>query len=229
MAAAKKTTTHDINALIALKQQVDKALSTEVGKLGEAVISRGFQQLQASSGAVKPGYQPQDPLYSHTAALDVVESLLPDAVVDVTVTKGGLLGGKRLSSVRVHPRVGASSEYVGSSTAPHADPAWAVASALINALVDQARRVSAAQRNGTVSSVNAPKGGARNGEEVLLDTEVQGRGADVAKERERASGVSRTSLRPVGFQAPATQRKAGSTTGSLKNPASARIPAEPKR
>lgn len=225
--AAAKTKTLDINELIALKGQVDKGLTTDVGKLGEAVVSRAFQQLQINAGVLKQGYSPIDPLYSHTGALEVVQTLLPDAVVDVTVTKAGLLGGKRLTSVRIHPRVGASAEYVGTTTTPHADPAWAVASALINALTDQAKRLSTSQRNGTISSVNAPKGGARNGEEVVLDNEVQGKGADVVAERSKASGVSRTSLRPVGFQAPATQRKAGSTTGSLKNPAGARLPKAP--
>uniref|UniRef100_A0AB74UGV6 Uncharacterized protein n=1 Tax=Caulobacter phage BL57 TaxID=3348355 RepID=A0AB74UGV6_9VIRU len=167
----------------------------------------------------------------HNQTLRALESIAPGARVDVSYkdeVKGGLFNKKttKLTSVRIsgkYQEVG----FAGWSTQPHEDPALAVLSAFANALLDLGKRIAAANRTGDMSSTNAPQ---TNRKDKLIDeAKVQGIGGeDVAAERTRASGTSRTPLLPEGYKPRKGRLDARPTTGSLKNPAAARLPKAPR-
>lgn len=211
----------DINKAIAAKTMIDLAVK-ELGtttQLTSRLIDTALHGLLPATRSVKaiPAYVTRiDDLIAYAG------KVLPNATTKVEIKKR--LIGSPLQTVTIAGPEG----YVGRTTAPAPDAVLAMASAVINAVVDRAKREATNNADFTTrDSVN--KTPAARGV-IVGDTDQTNARADQALQNSKSEGKSRTSLRPVGFKAPTTGAQGGSTSGSLRQPgAAARIPAQPKR
>ncbi|AFU86638.1 hypothetical protein D869_gp276 [Caulobacter phage CcrRogue] len=220
----------DINRLRAVKEQVDTYLrDPEPTYLATTVIDQTIEK----TIAVPSGYKGAlNFTSSYHAALALLEHIAPGARVDVSTREevSGFLKNKKTKQITVRVSGKAKGEetgFTGASTAASVSAEKAMLSALVNAVVDLTTRQIAAGSDGTVQSNNVAPSKRRD--KLVSDAKVQSEGGDdLVKERAAASGKSRTPLLPEGFNPKAGARQAGPTTGSLKNPAAARLPRAPR-